>query len=129
MSEHPDTLLGEIKLLIEQARSAVARSVNSLQVRVNFEIGRRIVEEEQRGADRAEYGRQLLVGLADGLTQTYGRGLSRSNLEYMRKFFLVYREPRSAISQKPSGKSALPKVVETAHPPSLTPAFKLSWSH
>jgi DUF1016 N-terminal domain len=140
MNLQQDALLGDIKSLIEQARNTAARSINTLQVRVNFEIGRRIVEEEQRGANRAEYGRQLLVTLADGLTNAFGRGFSRSNLEYMRKFFLTYRETHSSISQKPSGKLASPAIAQTMSAQSLpvTPAsvlqtqgnpFSLSWSH
>jgi len=140
MSQQQDALLGDIKSLIEQARSAAARSINTLQVRVNFEIGRRIVEEEQRGENRAQYGRQLLVALADGLTNAYGRGFSRSNLEYMRKFFLTYREKHSSISQKPSGKLADPEISQkpSAQSVSSVPesaltspgnAFSLSWSH
>lgn len=101
------------------------------------------MEEEQHGADRAEYGRQLLTTLADGLTQEYGRGFSRSNLEYMRKFFLAYRDrvteiPQSAsgewvvplISQKPSGKSitATGDHRQSKSTTASTP-FKLSWSH
>ena len=140
MNFQQDALLGDIKSLIEQARNTAARSINTLQVRVNFEIGRRIVEEEQRGANRAEYGRQLLVTLADGLTNAFGRGFSRSNLEYMRKFFLTYRETHSSISQKPSGKLTNPKIAQMASAQSLpvTPAsvlqtqgnpFSLSWSH
>jgi predicted nuclease of restriction endonuclease-like (RecB) superfamily len=140
MNQQQDALLGDIKSLIEQARKFAARSINTLQVNVNFEIGRRIVEEEQRGANRAEYGRQLLATLANGLTIAYGRGFSRSNLEYMRKFFLTYRETHPLISQKPSGKLASPEISQKASAQSLPAmadsalapqgnAFSLSWSH
>lgn len=140
MSVQLNTLLGDIKVLIEQARGTAARAVNTLQVQVNFEIGRRIVEEEQRGADRAEYGRQLLVTLANGLTQTYGRGFSRSNLEYMRKFYLAYRDRPAVISQKSSGKLAGFEITQIlsaqsalttseGSQPTQANAFRLSWSH
>lgn len=69
----------------------------------NFEIGRLIVEHQQEGAERAVYGRALLKKLAASLTEEFGRGFSRSNLEYMRRFFLSYQDRRSAISQTPSG--------------------------
>ncbi len=140
MNQQQDALLGDVKALIEQARKLAARSINTLQVNVNFEIGRRIVEEEQRGADRAEYGRQLLATLAIGLTSAFGRGFSRSNLEYMRKFFLTYRETHPSISQKPSGKLAgsdisqkasaqsLSALADSALAPQENP-FSLSWSH
>jgi predicted nuclease of restriction endonuclease-like (RecB) superfamily len=140
MSSSHKALLGDIKALIHQARSVAARQINSLQVLANFEIGRRIVNEEQRGANRAEYGRQLLKALSEGLTQEFGKGFSHTNLDYMRKFFLVYRKrlapivqkasaqlPAPPISQKASGKS----VAVDAEPPGneLATAFSLSWSH
>jgi hypothetical protein len=105
------SLLEEIRGLITTARSMAARNINLLQVRMNFEIGRRIVEEEQKGTARAAYGKQLLVELSAQLTAEFGRGFSRSNLEYMRKFYLVYQSLTEDISQSASGK------------------FALSWSH
>ena len=120
-------LLNDIKILVQQARSLAVRQINQLQVAANFEIGQRIVEEEQRGADRAEYGKQLLLVLSRALTEEFGRGFSRSNLEYMRKFFLTYRERCEAISQKPSGKLATTKSMQTIL--EKTKVFKLSWSH
>jgi predicted nuclease of restriction endonuclease-like (RecB) superfamily len=133
-------LLSDIKALIHQARSLVARQINSLQVKANFEIGRRIVEEEQQGAGRAEYGRQLMQTLSKGLTQEFGKGFSHRNLEYMRKFFLTYRERLETISQKPSAKlitagiSQKPSgkfvTIEAAQPDAESLfAFSLSWSH
>lgn len=123
-------LLGEIKTLIENARNTAVRQVNALQVMVNFEIGRRIVEEEQQGANRAEYGRQLLQTLADGLTSEFGKGFSQRNLEYMRKFFLAYRDRPTQISQKLSAKSAETANRAATRQPLLPPnTFTLSWSH
>jgi hypothetical protein len=84
-------------------------------VLTNLEIGRRIVEHEQQGAERAEYGKELLKELSARLTEEFGKGFSERNLEYMRKFFLLWRERLPEISQKPSAKSS--------HP------FTLSWSH
>lgn len=140
MSQQQDALLGDIKVLIEQARHTAARSINTLQVRVNFEIGRRIVEEEQRGANRAKYGTQLLRFLAEELTTAFGTGFSHRNLDYMRKFFLTYRDRLTPISQKPSAKLGAPKIEQKASAESLlaaaesplppqSNAFSLSWSH
>ena len=91
--------------LVQQARQSVARNVNSAMVFTYFQIGRLLVEEWQRGEERAEYGRGLLENISVDLTEVFGRGFSVQNLEYMRKFFLVYsncsRELRnSAIFQK-----------------------------
>lgn len=140
MSLQHTALLNDIKALIEQARHTAARAINTLQVQVNFEIGRRIVEQEQRGEERAEYGGQVLTSLSEGLTQAYGRGFSRSNLEYMRKFYLTYRERQEIISpgdsavlisQTPSGKSATPEIAQSASAQSVlgSSVFSLSWSH
>jgi len=110
MNPQQDALLGDIKVLIEQARHTAARSINTLQVRVNFEISRRIVEEEQRGANRAKYGTEL----AEELTTAFGTGFSHRNLDYMRKFFLTYRDRFAPISQKPSAKLGEPKIEQKA---------------
>jgi predicted nuclease of restriction endonuclease-like (RecB) superfamily len=113
------TLVEQIRALVHSARRTAASSVNALQVRTNFQIGRLIVEHEQQGSVRAEYGKQLLAGLAERLTTEFGRGFSRSNLQNMRTFFLLYQDRMPEIRQKPSGK--LPAA------PSAT--FDLSWSH
>ena len=93
-----------IRTLILSARNSVVRGVDLIQVWTNFEIGRRIVEHEQHGADRAEYGKELLKELAARLTGEFGGGFSRSNLEYMRRFYLAYSDRLPQISQTLSGK-------------------------
>jgi len=102
------------------ARRSAARGVNLLQVYINYEIGRRIVEQEQRGSDRAEYGKQVLKELAERLSAEFGRGFSRSNLEYMRRFYVAYPNQLEQISQTPSGES---RESGREH------RFTLSWSH
>ncbi len=82
-------LLPQLRELILQARGAAKRTVDTLQVVTNFEIGRRIVEREQHGAERAAYGKALLKELSAALTREFGRGFSRTNLEYMRRFYLT----------------------------------------
>jgi len=109
------SLFEEIRGLITAARNAVVRNIDTVQVITSFEIGRRIVEYEQKGAARAEYGKQLLADLSAYLTAEFGRGFSRSNLEYMRKFYLVYQDRIPSISQMASGKF-------------IKPVFSLSWS-
>jgi hypothetical protein len=84
--------------LLEQARRTTARAVNSILTATYWEIGRRIVEFEQGGKARAEYGEALLVRLAGDLTAKFGRGFSKSNLFQMRGFFLGWE-----IFQTPSG--------------------------
>lgn len=118
----PD-LLKEIRSLISNTRKTAAQHINTMQVLMNFEIGRRIVEDEQKGAARADYGKQILVYLSHHLSAEFGRGFSRSNLEYMRKFYRLYKDRRAVISQKASGKSI------TQEKNLAKPAFLLSWSH
>lgn len=98
-----DTQLGflvtELRDLIQNARRNVATTVNTLQVLTNFEIGRRIVEYEQNGAERAEYGKELLKELSARLTEEFGKGFSLTNLKLMRQFYQEYQE---RIGQKAS---------------------------
>lgn len=82
-----------------------------------WEIGRRIVQAEQKGKRRAGYGEQLISRLSADLSQRFGRGFSPDNLENMRQFFLVY--PTPPISETPSRKFSL-----TGH----VPLFQLPWS-
>ncbi len=97
------TLVTEVRQLIQSARRGVSTIVDTFQVMTNFEIGRRIVEHEQKGAKRAAYGAELLKELSARLTEEFGRGFSRSNLEYMRKFFLDWQKRVPQISQTASG--------------------------
>ena len=92
-------LVSGISGLLEKARRTAARSVNSILTATYWEIGRRIVEFEQGGKTRAEYGERLLVRLADDLTTKYGRGFSGRNLRQMRTFYLGWE-----IWQTPSAK-------------------------
>jgi hypothetical protein len=77
-----------IRELIAGARATVARGVDLVQVHTNFEIGRRIVEEELRGKDRAAYGKEVIRELADRLTGEFGKGFSHTSLKLMRVFYL-----------------------------------------
>jgi DUF1016 N-terminal domain len=139
-------LVGGIAKLLESARRTAARTVNVLMTATYWEIGRRIVEFEQRGEKRAKYGDELLKNLADDLTEHFGRGFSVQNLENMRLFYSAFRsEPISktlsrkstqalsrSISQTPSGISpALAGESATGRfaVAELTGAFPLSWSH
>jgi len=126
-------LVKEIRELVQSARHAASRNVNTLQVATNFEIGRRIVEYEQKGRRRAEYGRQTLIELSHQLTTELGHGFSERNLKYMRRFYLEYNETAPQIPQKLSAKSPAKTPVETPIRQTVsaqfTPWFTLSWSH
>lgn len=85
-----DQILGDITELLDAARRASARAVNSVMTNTYWQVGRRIVESEQKGAQRAEYGQQLIRGLARDLTTQFGRGFSKRNIDYMRSFYLQW---------------------------------------
>jgi predicted nuclease of restriction endonuclease-like (RecB) superfamily len=115
-------LIGGIAELLEIARRTAARTVNALMTATYWEIGRRIVEFEQGGEERASYGEKLLAQLSDDLTSRFGRGFGVDNLQRFRSFFLSYPpgsiyatlsrklpEALPAISQTLSGKSAAEK--------------------
>jgi len=102
-------LIGGIAELLEAARRTAARTVNALITATYWEIGRRIVEFEQGGEKRAEYGEALLQRLAQDLTARFGRGFRRSNLFQIRAFYLAYRE----IVQTPSGQFTADEKVQT----------------
>jgi DUF1016 N-terminal domain len=84
-----DTLV-RIRQILTQARHQALQSVNTTMVQAYWEVGREIVEEEQLGKERAGYGTHLIETLAKKLTDEMGKGLNRTNLLYMRQFYLTY---------------------------------------
>jgi predicted nuclease of restriction endonuclease-like (RecB) superfamily len=99
-----------IRELIAGARTTVARGVDLVQVHTNFEIGRRIVQEELRGKDRAAYGEQVIRELADRLTGEFGKGFSHTNLKLMRLFYL---QSQDRIGQTVSDQSEAPAIGQS----------------
>ena len=86
-------LVGGIAALLEAARRTSARAVNAVMTATYWDIGRRIVEHEQGGNERAEYGEAVLARLAADLTHRYGRGFGLVNLSQMKKFYLLWPPP------------------------------------
>ena len=101
-----DALYSQIASILEQNRKSVAVAVNTAMVRTYYEIGRSIVENEQKGNIRAEYGKEVLKNLSARLTANYGKGFSTTNLKQMRDFYLTYQIGQTVSDQ-----------------------FVLSWSH
>ncbi len=89
-SKKPAHLHDRVREIIESARAGAARSVNTAQVVSNWLIGREIVEEEQKGRQRAAYGERLIRMLADRLREEYRSGYGLTNLKSFRQFYLVY---------------------------------------
>ncbi|KAB7889978.1 PDDEXK nuclease domain-containing protein [Poseidonibacter ostreae] len=96
----------DIKDLLNNARSKVYQTINITMTKTYFEVGKRIVEEEQGGEKRAQYGKALIQNLSKELIKDFGKGFSEQNLKNMRQFYLVYEKRQTASSE-----------------------FKLSWSH
>ncbi len=82
----------EIKQLVLRGRQEAYAAVNQAMVNAYWKIGRRIVEEEQGGAERANYGKQILKQLSIALTEEFGKGFSVQNLYYFRQFYLTFPE-------------------------------------
>ena len=82
--------LRRIGMILEKARQNIKTAVNLNMVYTYYEIGRQIVEEEQNGKDRAEYGKRILAELSAYLTERFGKGYSIDNLKLMRKFCRIY---------------------------------------
>ena len=104
-------LYKKIRGIIESARAGAARSVNTAQVVSNWLIGREIVEEEQAGKTKAEYGARLLVELSSRLRREYGNGYSVDNLELFRRFCLEYPGLISEALLRKSSASAISDAV------------------
>jgi predicted nuclease of restriction endonuclease-like (RecB) superfamily len=111
LDAHYDSVLGDISSVIDVARRSAARSVNCIMTAAYRLIGRRIVEFEQGGKERAQYGEELLARLAIDLAARFGRGYSRRNLQDMRLFYVAY--PPERIWQTLSAKSGELKKCES----------------
>ncbi|HLR37882.1 MAG TPA: PDDEXK nuclease domain-containing protein [Chitinophagaceae bacterium] len=109
-------LANKISELLKDARKKVAQTINRTMVVTYFEIGRLIVEEEQNGKDRATYGKKIIKDLSKKLTKEFDKGFSVTNIQQMRRFYLVYSKQQTL--------SAKFKKSQTP-----SDEFKLSWSH
>jgi hypothetical protein len=94
MPENYDNIRNGIVELLKAARTAAARNVNSIMTGAYWEIGRRIVQSEQQGEARAEYGQQLVEQLAKDFSKQFGRGFGNANLWKMRAFYLTWPSER-----------------------------------
>jgi uncharacterized protein DUF1016 len=103
--------------VLRAARSNGYRAVNFIMVEAYWNIGRMIVEEEQQGKDRAEYGSYLLRNLAAHLTTEFGKGLNHTNLKYIRQFYLTYpigHAPRDQSSADDGSDGDSPLAIRDA---------------
>jgi len=129
LSETNSPLFGKIADLLNEARKFVVKSVNQTIVLTYFEVGRLIVEDEQQGKERAEYGKSVLKELSQKLSDEFGKGYSVYNLERMRNFYLVYKNriaktEKSASVMRKSDEEKTASLMQKIEPP-----FNLSWTH
>jgi len=116
-----------VRDLIVGAHGTVARGVDLVQVHTNF--GRRIVKEEQRGKDRAAYGKQVIGALANRLTSEFGRGFSDTNLKLMRLFYLQYQHRiGQSLTDQSNALAKSQSPTDQLGRPALSP-FTQSWTH
>lgn len=109
------TIFARVAEIIEGARFSVFRTINSQMVIAYWYIGYEIVEEEQQGRERAEYGEKLLENLSEKLTDTFGKGFSATNLRYFRKFYLAY-PGRLPIQRRSGAESNITTIfIEKQH--------------
>ncbi|TVR70071.1 MAG: DUF1016 domain-containing protein [Marinilabiliales bacterium] len=92
LARNIDILYKRVREILDKARERVYHTANIEMVQAYWDIGREIVEEEQKGQRRAEYGSFLLKGLSERLTKEYGRGFDESNLRNIRKFYAVFQK-------------------------------------
>ncbi|MBT6120991.1 hypothetical protein HOH45_05955 [bacterium] len=106
-------LFHNIKSLLQNARSQVVRAVNTTMVHTYFEIGRLIVEHEQKGNVKAKYGAEILQTLSIELTTEFGKGFTKRNLELMRQFYIAYGKTKTLSSQSQGTPS--PSALSWSH--------------
>ena len=129
-----EQLLKNISALLENARNKVVVAVNQTIVLTYFEIGRMIVEDEQKGESRAEYGKEQLKFLSKNLTEKFGKGFSETNLKQMRQFFLSCSicqtlSDESEISNFDTQPIKYQNKGDQFENQVLPYNFNLSWSH
>jgi predicted nuclease of restriction endonuclease-like (RecB) superfamily len=123
-----EALLTGMVAVLEASRHAASRSINAIMTATYWEVGRRIVEQEQQGLGRADYGQQLIARLAKDLTRRCGRGFSQRNLYLMRSFYAAYQPILQTASAKLKGDGATEKRAQPDRM-NLGAIFPLSWSH
>ncbi|MBF6653507.1 hypothetical protein C3B47_11510 [Flavobacterium columnare] len=121
----------EVITIVKSSHQQLVSTVNQTLVTTYYEIGRKIVEEEQKGNERAEYGKYLIQLLSNRLTQEFGKGFSIRNLEQMRRFYQVFTIPQTLSAELENSKSeSLSRIFDIKQKTqTLTAQFKLSWSH
>jgi predicted nuclease of restriction endonuclease-like (RecB) superfamily len=131
MQIEKQNLYTKIIELLNQARQNVAHAINNTMATAYFEIGKMIVEEEQQGKEKAEYGKQILSELSEKLVLEFGKGFSETNLKQMRYFYLTF-SIRQTVSDELTDDEmteTVPRKSPHSSQQTLSAQFKLTWSH
>lgn len=137
-NDEDNLLVNDLRSIVSKARSKAFAAVNYSLVERNWRIGQRIVEQEQNGASRAEYGKHVIEVASAALTEEFGKGFSETNIRTFRKFFLIFNNLE--IQQTLSAEFNLPKQQTlsdelSSHfqkgqtPPAQFELHLLPWSH
>lgn len=126
-------LLKDVSTMLEAGRRGAARSVNTIMTVTYWHVGRRIVEYEQGGKRRAQYGKELLAKLSVDLSSRFGRGFSKANLESMRRFYSTWSIPQPVAGESVLGSSnqLISRDYRIQQPlaAEIDAPFPLPWSH
>lgn len=115
--------------LLNQARQNVAQTINNTMATAYFEIGRMIVDEEQQGKEKAEYGKRVLKELSEKLVVEFGKGFSETNLRQIRNFYLLYSIQQTVSAEFKNEEIAGTAPRKSINQQTLSAQFKLTWSH
>ena len=137
-NDEDNMLVNDLRSIVSKARSKAFAAVNYSLVERNWRIGQRIVEEEQNGASRAEYGKHVIEVASAALTEEFGKGFSETNIMNFKKFYLKFKEltiPQTLSEEFKKQKhqtlsdesSLLPQKGQT--PPAQSELRLLPWSH
>ena len=124
------SIFGDVSSIIDAARQSAARSVNAIMTAAYWMIGQHIVEFEQGGKERAEYGTALVERLAIDLTERFGRGFGAVNLSQMKRFYLLWSSERifQTVSEKLGDTENMPATSAESSLTSIASRFPLPWS-
>jgi predicted nuclease of restriction endonuclease-like (RecB) superfamily len=126
------TVYADIKAILEKAQSTAVRAVNFSMVMAYWQIGKRIIHEEQQGSKKANYGDYLIKSLSKKLTTGYGKGFTETNLKYFRQFYLIFSDKSigHALRDQSPKKSLITKghALRDQSMPVLIRS-ELSWTH
>ena len=98
-NEEEGDFLESLKQIVRSARGMAYASINYAQVQANWLLGRRIVEQMQKGEEKAEYGTYIIKLASEGLTEEFGKGYSETNIRSFRKFYLTFKDLQEGVSK------------------------------